>query len=85
MLYFKSILDLPATEDFPRNYSIYFKTSGDFNRVFEYPEDDDSDWPHEDDESRRAPRPKWRGGDIFLVLNCVSCQYSRISFGTRAR
>ena len=38
MLYFKSILDLPATEDFPRNYSIYFKTSGDFNRVFEYPD-----------------------------------------------
>ena len=45
----------------------------------------DSDFAHEDNESRRPHKPKWRGGDISLVLNCVSRQYSCIPFGTRAR
>ena len=45
----------------------------------------DSDFAHEDNESRRAHKPKWGDGDISLVLNCVSRQYSCIPFGTRAR
>ena len=45
----------------------------------------DSDFAHEENESRRPDKPKWGDGDISLVLNCVSRQYSCIPFGTRAK
>ena len=43
------------------------------------------DFAHEDNESRRPDKPKWGDGDISLVLNCVSRQYSWLPFGTCAR
>ena len=45
----------------------------------------DSDSAHEDDRSRRPPRPKWGGDYISLVLNCVSRQFSRIPFGNQVK